>query len=245
MLMICYYYYVLFTFKPTTMYCFFANNIFSSCFRYGSRSCMQTYCRVLSHDVQVKVAHQRANFSNGATIDNHYTHAQSLSTANKQLTLTHCDISFHSILRYHVSSRRFEDAKSIADKTVQILSDKKRKAEEKQKWATQHTDPDTVETVPAEVIEDTKEKSSEVQATSDKPKPLHIRAWRRTVKEVKHYYHGFRLLFIDVKICTRYIWGVLNGKTLSRRERKQVRRQFLFCIQLIDLHSIRGFIICL
>lgn len=52
--------------------------------------------------------------------------------------------------------------------------------------------------------------------------PLHMRAWRRVVKEVKHYYHGFRLLFIDVKICTRYVWGVLHGRILTRRERKQV-----------------------
>ncbi|CAD5113673.1 DgyrCDS2833 [Dimorphilus gyrociliatus] len=45
---------------------------------------------------------------------------------------------------------------------------------------------------------------------------------QRIIDEVKHYYHGFRLLFIDVRVCSRLIWQVLNGKTLSRRERRQL-----------------------
>lgn len=36
--------------------------------------------------------------------------------------------------------------------------------------------------------------------------------------ECKHYYHGFRLLFIDIKISCGLVWRILNGKTLSRRE---------------------------
>lgn len=44
----------------------------------------------------------------------------------------------------------------------------------------------------------------------------------RIVAEVKHYYHGFRLLFIDFRVCARLLWQVLNGKTLMRREQKQV-----------------------
>ena len=46
--------------------------------------------------------------------------------------------------------------------------------------------------------------------------------WHRFVAELKHYYHGFRLLFIDVRVCARYMWNVLMGRTLSRRERRQV-----------------------
>lgn len=46
----------------------------------------------------------------------------------------------------------------------------------------------------------------------------------RIVNEIKHYYHGFRLLFIDVRVSARLIWAVLNGKTLMRRERKQLVR---------------------
>lgn len=53
--------------------------------------------------------------------------------------------------------------------------------------------------------------------------------WGRVVAELKHYYHGFRLLFIDMKICTRLLWGVLNGKSLTRRERRQVCWVNAFC----------------
>ncbi|EDX08561.1 mitochondrial proton/calcium exchanger protein [Drosophila simulans] len=51
-------------------------------------------------------------------------------------------------------------------------------------------------------------------------KPLRTRIW----DELVHYYHGFRLLFIDVAICSKLLWRVLNGKTLTRRENKQLQR---------------------
>jgi len=46
--------------------------------------------------------------------------------------------------------------------------------------------------------------------------------WVRFKAEMVHYYHGFRLLFIDIRVAVRLIWHVLNGRTLMRRERKQV-----------------------
>ena len=46
--------------------------------------------------------------------------------------------------------------------------------------------------------------------------------WVRVKEEVLHYYHGFRLLFIDTKICAKYCYRVLNGEKLSRREHRQV-----------------------
>ena len=46
----------------------------------------------------------------------------------------------------------------------------------------------------------------------------------RIVAEVKHYYHGFRLLFVDVKVCVRLLVQVLNAKSLTRRERRQLVR---------------------
>ncbi|NXC16656.1 LETM1 protein, partial [Corythaeola cristata] len=45
---------------------------------------------------------------------------------------------------------------------------------------------------------------------------------QRVVDELKHYYHGFRLLWIDTKIAARMLWRILHGNTLSRRERRQV-----------------------
>uniref|UniRef100_A0A673IWZ0 Mitochondrial proton/calcium exchanger protein n=1 Tax=Sinocyclocheilus rhinocerous TaxID=307959 RepID=A0A673IWZ0_9TELE len=47
---------------------------------------------------------------------------------------------------------------------------------------------------------------------------------QRVIDEVKHYYHGFRLLWIDTTITVRMLWRVLNGHILSRRERRQEER---------------------
>ncbi|XP_033757274.1 mitochondrial proton/calcium exchanger protein-like isoform X2 [Pecten maximus] len=48
--------------------------------------------------------------------------------------------------------------------------------------------------------------------------------WQRFVDELKHYYHGFRLLWLDVKVCRRLVWALLMGKQLTRRENKQLVR---------------------
>uniref|UniRef100_H2YJW7 Mitochondrial proton/calcium exchanger protein n=1 Tax=Ciona savignyi TaxID=51511 RepID=H2YJW7_CIOSA len=48
--------------------------------------------------------------------------------------------------------------------------------------------------------------------------------WQRFVAEVKHYYHGFRLLGMDVRIASKSVWKLLNGGVMSRRERNQFRR---------------------
>lgn len=48
--------------------------------------------------------------------------------------------------------------------------------------------------------------------------------WGKIVKEAKHYYNGFKLLFFEMRICIRLLNMVLNGHTLTRRERKQFTR---------------------
>jgi hypothetical protein len=46
----------------------------------------------------------------------------------------------------------------------------------------------------------------------------------RIVHELKHYYNGSKLLFIETRIAFRLFRRVLNGDTLTRRERKQFTR---------------------
>ncbi|KAG8542813.1 hypothetical protein GDO81_026080 [Engystomops pustulosus] len=58
--------------------------------------------------------------------------------------------------------------------------------------------------------------------------------------ELKHYYHGFRLLWIDTKIGARMLWNILNGGNLSRRERRQFLR---ICADLFRLVPFLVFII--
>ena len=42
--------------------------------------------------------------------------------------------------------------------------------------------------------------------------------------EAKHYYSGFKLLFLDVKLASQIVWKIVQGKTLSRRENRQLVR---------------------
>ncbi|XP_030575018.1 mitochondrial proton/calcium exchanger protein isoform X2 [Archocentrus centrarchus] len=63
---------------------------------------------------------------------------------------------------------------------------------------------------------------------------------QRVVDEIMHYYHGFRLLWIDTTIAGRMLWRVLNGHTLSRRERRQFLRT---CADVFRLLPFLVFII--
>lgn len=56
-------------------------------------------------------------------------------------------------------------------------------------------------------------KTEVVQAAPAK-KSLKQKVWQ----EILHYYHGFRLLFIDINIARKLLWKVLRGKALTRRE---------------------------
>lgn len=58
------------------------------------------------------------------------------------------------------------------------------------------------------------------------PKPIPVKKSlkQRIWDELVHYYHGFRLLFIDINICRKLLGRVLNGKTLTRRENKLLVR---------------------
>lgn len=47
---------------------------------------------------------------------------------------------------------------------------------------------------------------------------------KRIWDELVHYYHGFRLLFIDIRVSSRLVYRVLNGDELTRREHKQLVR---------------------
>lgn len=44
------------------------------------------------------------------------------------------------------------------------------------------------------------------------------------MNELKHYYHGFRLLALESKLSAKYIWLLMRGHTLTRRERQQLIR---------------------
>lgn len=93
----------------------------------------------------------------------------------------------------HTSRRRLDDSK--VEKSLRSLKDKKKKLEE----------------------------GGPVYSPTLDAEPVRRTLRQRVIDEIKHYYHGFRLLWIDTTIAGRMLWRVLNGHPLSRRERRQVR----------------------
>ncbi|XP_062994907.1 LETM1 domain-containing protein LETM2, mitochondrial isoform X2 [Elgaria multicarinata webbii] len=47
---------------------------------------------------------------------------------------------------------------------------------------------------------------------------------QKIVDELKHYYNGFHLLWIDTKVAARMVWRLLHGQVLTRRERRRLMR---------------------
>uniref|UniRef100_A0A914R8F8 Letm1 RBD domain-containing protein n=1 Tax=Parascaris equorum TaxID=6256 RepID=A0A914R8F8_PAREQ len=58
-------------------------------------------------------------------------------------------------------------------------------------------------------------------AKKDEVKPSLM---RRIGRELKHYYHGFRLLALDTRLCAKYLWRMARGHSLMRKERQQLVR---------------------
>lgn len=75
-----------------------------------------------------------------------------------------------------------------------------------------------------------------VQERAVVKKALH----QRIVEELKHYYNGFRLLGIDIKIAGRMVWRLLHGQLLTRRERRRLMRT---CADLFRLVPFTVFVI--
>ncbi|KAE8619397.1 hypothetical protein XENTR_v10009754 [Xenopus tropicalis] len=63
---------------------------------------------------------------------------------------------------------------------------------------------------------------------------------QRVVDEIKHFYHGFRLLGIDTKVAARMVWRLLHGQVLTRRERRRLMRT---CADLFRLVPFMVFVI--
>ena len=52
--------------------------------------------------------------------------------------------------------------------------------------------------------------------------PLATRVWEKVKHEAHHYWSGTKLLVSEVRISARLQWKILQGETLTRRERRQV-----------------------
>lgn len=160
------------------------------------------------------------------------THPSYNTYGRRTLILPLADIrSFHS------SSVRYDD-KSKIEKTVNLLKkDSFDEAKAKQAVPSLPSTTTTTTTVPAVRLDASLLATAPAESTVIKRKSI----WERIVHELKHYYNGFKLLFIETKIAFRLFRQVLNGHTLTRRERKQVYRKIAtdFCsiVPFISVYS--------
>ncbi|XP_013928341.1 PREDICTED: LETM1 and EF-hand domain-containing protein 1, mitochondrial isoform X2 [Thamnophis sirtalis] len=115
-----------------------------------------------------------------------------------------------TVRNWHSSASRYDD--SVVEKSLKSLKDKSKKLEEGGP-------------VYSPVVEETVVKKSIGQ---------------KIVDEVKHYYHGFRLLWIDSKIAARMLWQILHGSSMTRRERRQFLR---ICADLFRLVPFLVFVV--
>ncbi|KAF8447470.1 LETM1-like protein-domain-containing protein [Boletus edulis BED1] len=67
--------------------------------------------------------------------------------------------------------------------------------------------------------------------------PLLSRAWKKVKHEAQHYWHGSKLLVSEVRISARLQWKILHGESLTRRERRQLRRTTQDLLKLIPFSA--------
>lgn len=117
-------------------------------------------------------------------------------------------IRFQPIRKFTLSSSLHEQASSKVEETVKKLQEIERTEKERvTKETTTKSIPVTAETVV----------SAPVPAPPKAIVP--VKSFKQKVwDEIVHYYHGFRLLFIDINVARKLVGKVLSGKTLTRRE---------------------------
>ncbi|KAG1652579.1 Mitochondrial proton/calcium exchanger protein [Nymphon striatum] len=110
--------------------------------------------------------------------------------------------------KFHVSASLCEKERSKVEQTVKQLKDDLQKSKKE---------------TPTVIVEDIP-----IPSSSEKPTASVVAQKKsigqRVIAVIKHYYHGFRLLFIDIRVSSRLLWRILNGNSLSRREHKQLVR---------------------
>jgi LETM1 and EF-hand domain-containing protein 1, mitochondrial len=62
---------------------------------------------------------------------------------------------------------------------------------------------------------------------NESTEPILSRAWKKVKYEAQHYWHGTKLLAKEVRISARLQRKILQGETLTRRERRQVSGSYL------------------
>ena len=75
--------------------------------------------------------------------------------------------------------------------------------------------------------------SSKATSLSEPKPPVLSRAWSKVKHEASHYWNGSKLLAKEVRIASRLQWKLLQGDSLTRRERRQLKRTTTDILRLI------------
>lgn len=124
-----------------------------------------------------------------------------LSTSYLEQSLYHRRLFHSSQILYD------KEPSSKVEQTVNALKEEALKRDDK-----------STSTAPTEAK--TSDQVKSVSVAEVPKRSLAKRAW----DEVVHYYHGFRLLFIDIRIASRLLLKSMRGNDLSRREYRQLTR---------------------
>lgn len=92
--------------------------------------------------------------------------------------------------------------------------------------------------IPSPIPTSTSSSQTPSPKPENQPQPVQQEVQKRSLKkkiidECKHYYHGFRLLFMDFRISSRYVRKLLKGEQLSRREKQQLVRSVSDLFRLV------------
>lgn len=124
------------------------------------------------------------------------------------------------------SSANYEKSSSKVEDAVNSLKEAEREKSNEAKSAAAATEVDaanvtksTSSTVNNSHQQMASLKQTEIVSTTAK-KTILQKIW----SEMVHYYHGFRLLFIDINVSRKLLWKLLNGDSLSRREHRLLIR---------------------
>ncbi len=163
-----------------------------------------------------------------------YLHIDPPRHVSSSLTLRHSRYGYPHCNRGHALGRGHNSAllaRSLHSSGV-WLQDIKQEDTKSSAAATQDASPgakkDSVAAAPQPQPPSAPPPTSTVTTSAAVP-PVQERAvlkkslYQRIVDELKHYYNGFRLLGIDIKIAGRMVWRLLHGQLLTRRERRRVR----------------------
>jgi len=145
-------------------------------------------------------------------------------SSQQQRTFAFCN---HTNFHYLIARRSISSTNVFFEKSSSKIEDVVKTLKEAEKDKATTTTEVKEPLIPKVDVASTDIQSKQQAITPVKPessavvkKTILQKIWAECV----HYYHGFRLLFIDINVSRKLLWKILNGGTLTRREHRLLIR---------------------